>query len=352
LTLSTDLPLSKYDEPQERANFYDEVLARVKSLPNVVSAAYTTSVPLEWKGGTSGFYPEGKPILQSWSYDANHRQVSHEYLATMGIPLLRGRHFDSRDQAQAQPVAIVNATMAQQFWPGEDPIGRRFKLGAPASDEPWREIVGVAGDVRQMSTDAPVKAEMYLPYSQMTTNPWYAARDLVIRTSGEPMQIVDAVRREVQAVDPDQPLSSIRTMANVIDEETATRRIGTTLSIVFGALALLLATVGIYGVLSYFVVQHARQIGVRLALGAQPRDVLSLVLRKGLLLTMVGVAIGLAASIALTRLMRSLLFEVSAVDPMTFAVVATLLTCVALVACCIPARRAAKVDAVVALRYD
>ena len=352
LTLRTDLPLNKYDEPQKRANFYDDVLARVKSLQNVVAAAYTTSVPLEWKGGTSGFFPEGKPVLPSFSYDANHRQVSYEYLTTMGIPLIRGRQFDSRDQSQAQPVAIINAAMARQFWPGEDAIGRRFKLGAPDSDEPWRVIVGIAGDVRQMGTDVPVKAEMYLPYSQMTTDPWYAARDLVIRTSTDPMRIVDAVRREIQAVDPDQPLSNIRTMAAVIDEETETRRVGTTLSTAFGALALLLVTVGIYGVLSYFVVQHTRQIGVRLALGAQPRDVLSLVLRKGLFLTLIGLAIGLAASVALTRLMRSLLFEVSAADPMTFAAVAILLACVAFAACCIPARRAAKVDPIVALRYE
>jgi putative ABC transport system permease protein len=243
--------------------------------------------------------------------------------------------------------------MARQFWPGEDAIGKRFRLAAPpGSEEPWRVIVGVAGDVRQMGTDAPIKAEMYLPYSQMTTAAFYAPRSLVVRTSGDPLRIVAAVRREIRAVDPDQPLSDIRTMADVIDEETAPRRIGTTLSGAFAVLALVLASLGIYGVLSYFVAQQTRPMGVRLALGAQPRDVLSLVLRKGLLLTLTGVAVGLLASLALTRLMQNLLFGVSAFDPSTFAAVAIVLTAVALAACVLPARRAAKVDPLVALRYE
>jgi putative ABC transport system permease protein len=270
----------------------------------------------------------------------------------MGIPLVRGRHFDERDQLQSEPVVIVNETMAREFWPGEDAIGKRFRLAGPDSDEPWRAIVGIAGDVRQMGTDAPIKAEMYLPYSQMTTQPWYAARSLVIRTSGDPLRLVAAVRSEIRAVDPDQPLSDIRTMADVIGKETAPRRIGTTLSGAFAVLALVLASLGIYGVLSYFVAQQTRPMGVRLALGARPRDVLSLVLRKGLVLTLTGVAIGLLASLAVTRLMQNLLFSVSAFDPATFAVVAAVLTSVALAACALPAWRAAKVDPLVALRYE
>jgi putative ABC transport system permease protein len=352
LTLATDLPRSKYDEPQKRRSFYDEVLARVGSLPEVQSVAYTTSVPLDWQGGTTSVNLEGRPIEPGVIYDANHRQVSSAYLATMGIPLLRGRHFDERDRLEAEPVAIVNETMARQFWPGEDAIGKRFKLRRPEPDEPWRVVVGVAGDVRQMGTDAPTKAEMYLPYSQMTSAPSFAARSLVIRTSGDPVRIVAAVRREIRAVDPDQPLSDIRTMADIIDKETAPRRVGTTLSSAFAVLALALASIGIYGILSFFVAQQTRQIGVRLALGAQPRAVLSLVLRKGLVLTLAGVAIGLAASLALTRLMQNLLFGVSAFDPLTFAAVAVVLTIVALAACALPARRAAKVDPLVALRYE
>jgi putative ABC transport system permease protein len=352
LTVRTDLPLNKYGEPQRRANFYDEVLTRVAALPDVVSAAYTTSVPLEWKGGTTGFYPEGKETLQALSYDANHRQVSAGYFATMGIPVLRGRHFDERDRLQAEPVAIVNEAMARQFWPGEEAVGKRFKLGGPSSDEPWRRIVGIAADVRQMGVDAPVKAEMYFPYAQMTVSPWYAPRDLVIRTASDPMRILAAVRQEIRAVDPEQPLSNITTMAGVIDKETGPRRIGTVLSSAFAGLALVLAAVGIYGVLSYYVVQQTRQIGVRLALGGRPSDILSLVLRKGIALTSIGVVIGLAASFALTRFMQNLLFGVRALDPATFAVVALVLTAVALTACAIPARRAARVDPLVALKYE
>jgi putative ABC transport system permease protein len=350
LTLRTDLPLNKYDEPQRRINFYDEVLARVEALPSVQSAAYTTSVPLEWKGGTTGFRPEGKEVLAQLTYDANHRQVSPGYFTTMGIGVLRGRPFDERDRLDAEPVAIVNEAMAREFWPGEEAIGKRFKMGGP--DEPWRRIVGIAADVRQMGVDAPVKAEMYFPYSQMTVSPWYAPRDLVIRTSGDPTRVIAAVRQEIRAVDPDQPLSNITTMASVIDKETAPRRIGTVLSTAFAGLALILAALGIYGVLSYYVVQQTRHIGVRLALGGRPRDILSLVLRKGILLTSIGVVIGLAASVGLTRFMQSLLFGVRALDPVTFAVVACVITAVALAACAIPARRAAKVDPLVALRYE
>jgi len=203
-----------------------------------------------------------------------------------------------------------------------------------------------------MGVDAPVKAEMYFPYAQMTVSPWYAPRDLVIRTSGDPARIVAAVRQEIRAVDPDQPVSNIATMADVIDKETGPRRIGTVLSSAFAGLALVLAALGIYGVLSYYVVQQTRQIGVRLALGGRPRDILSLVLRKGVVLTLIGVVIGLGASFALTRLMQNLLFGVGALDPLTFAVVAVVIAAVALAACAIPARRAARVDPLTALRYE
>jgi len=356
LVLRTQLSGSKYPGQPQRAAFYQQVLERVTSLPGVISAGYVTTIPLEWKGGTSGFTIEGRAVdpamAQGLSYDANHRQVSADYLKTMGVPLRRGRYFNDGDNEQTTPVAIINETMARQYWSGEDPVGKRFKLGVPNGNRPWITIVGVVGDVRQMGVDDPVKAEMYLPYRQLTDYQSYAPRALALRTAVDPMSVVAAVRREIHAVDPDQPISNIRTMETVLGDETAPRRLSVTLLTVFAALALLLAALGIYGVLAYFVTQHTPEIGVRLALGAQRRNILALVLKKGMGLALTGVGIGLAAAFALTRLMATLLFDVSATDPMTFAVIALLLTVVALVACYLPARRAMKVDPMVALRYE
>jgi putative ABC transport system permease protein len=352
LTLRTGLARNRYNEHYKRVAFYDQVLERVRSLPGVVSAGYTTSVPLEWKGGTSGFVPEGLQALPGLSYDANHRNVSADYLQTLGIPLLEGRYFDSRDNARSQAVAIVNETMARQYWPEQSALGKRFKIGDPDSERPWLSVVGVVGDVRQMGIDVPVKAEMYLPYQQVPYYAWFAPRDLVIRSSGDPMNLVAAVRSEVRAVDPLQPISNIRTMEQILGEETAPRRLSMTLLATFAGLALLLAAIGIYGVLSYFVVQYTPEIGIRLALGAQTGHVLGLVLRRGMILVVLGVGIGLIASLVLTRWMTSLLYGVSASDPATFASIALMLTAVALLACYIPARRATKVDPLVALRCE
>jgi putative ABC transport system permease protein len=308
------------------------------------------------KGGTNGFYPEGRTVEQALagglSYDANHRQVSADYLKTMGIPVLRGRSFNDSDNEQSIHVAIVNETMARQYWPGENAIGKRFKLGDPNDDVPWLTIVGVAGDVRQMGVDEPVKAEMYFPYQQSNDQQWFAPRDLAIRTSVDPLSLVSVVRNEIHQVDPDQPISDVRTMDQVLGEETASRRLGMTLLTIFAALALLLATLGIYGVLAYFVVQHTQEIGVRMALGAQGRDIVSLVLKKGMRLAVLGVVIGLGASFVLTRLMASLLFGIGTADPVTYATIALLLILVALFACYLPARRATKVDPMVALIYE
>ena len=354
LTMRTVLPREKYKEPQQRSNYYRQVLERVERLPGVVSAGYSTSVPLLWKGGTSGFYPEGiKSPIPGMAYDSNHRQVTADYLKTMNVPLRAGRYFDSRDNEHSMPVAIINETMARQYWPGENALGRRFKIGDP--DEPgkqWKEIVGIVADIRQMGLDEPVKAEMYFPHEQVTDWLGFRPRDLAIRTTGDTTNLVSAVRQAIREVDPDQPVSNVATMAEVLGEEAAQRRMGMIMLVGFAALALLLASLGIYGVLAYFVTQHTNEIGVRLALGATPRNILFLVLKKGMGLTLIGVVIGIAASFAFTRWMSSLLFGVKAADPLTFIAVPLLLGIVALLACAIPARRATKVDPMVALRYE
>lgn len=358
LTVRTILPDTKYRDLREyitkehnhRVAFYDQVLEEVSVLPGVVSAGYTTSVPLVWKGGASGFITENRQPDPAVPANAIHRQVSAAYFQTMGISLRKGRYFDDRDGQQSLPVAIINETMAHSYWPDEDPLGRRFKLGVP--NAPWLTIVGIVADVRQMGMDVPVKSEMYFPYRQIASHPWYGPRDLVVRTAGDPMKLVSAVREVIRRVDPDQPISNVATMEELLTRETGSRRLGMILLSVYSGLALLLAALGIYGVLSYVVAQQTHEIGVRLALGAGSGDILGMVLRRGATLVFIGVMIGALAAFALTRLMTSLLFGVSATDPPTFSGIALMLILVALAACLLPARRATRVDPMVALRCD
>ena len=357
LKLRTTLPDNKYrdlstyirTEHPRRLAFYSQVLERAGALPGVVSAGYTTSVPLGWKGGANGFTIEERQQEAGLTPNAIHRQVSVAYFQTMGIDLRVGRYFDDRDSEQSLPVAIVNESMAS-YWPNQDAVGKRFKLGAP--NAPWLTIVGIVADFRQMGMDIPVKPEMYLPYRQVATHPWFGPRDLVVRTSGDPKSVVAAVREVIRAVDPDQAVSAVVTMDELLTKETGSRRLGMILLTSYAGLALLLASLGIYGVLSYLVVQQTPEIGVRLALGASRGDVLGLVLKRGAVLVLSGVAIGAAAAFVLTRLMASLLFGVGATDPIVFVGISLLLTGVALTACFVPARRATKVDPMVALRYE
>ncbi|HLM58558.1 MAG TPA: ABC transporter permease [Pyrinomonadaceae bacterium] len=349
LTVRTQLAMNRYGEHARRVAFYEGVLSRVKSLPGVEAAAYTTAVPLVWKGGGSGLTVEGRELGPGEVVNANHRQVTPDYFRALGVALKQGRPFSEQDDEGALPVAVVNEAMARAYWPGQSPLGKRFRLG---EELPWLTVVGVAADVRQMGADAPVKAEMYLAYRQAAPHHFFAPRDLVVRAKAAPSDLVPGVRRAVHEVDPQQPLSSVRTLDEVLGRETAQRHTGMMLLTAFAALALLLAALGIYGVLSYFVVQHTREIGVRMALGARAGDVLRLVVGKGMALTLAGVGLGLVGALGLTRLMRSLLFEVKATDPLTFAALALLLTLVALVACLVPARRAMKIDPMEALRHE
>ncbi len=352
LTVRTSLPEKKYEEHAKRVAFYDQVLARVEALPGVTAAGYSTSVPLAWKGGSTGITIEGSTPKPGEFNDALHRQISTGYLQTINAGLREGRFFDDRDRLQTEAVAIVNETLARVHWPGESALGKRFKFGPVTSKRPWVTVVGVTADLRQMGVSAPVKAEVYVPYRQADYHAWFAPRDLVVRTTGDPSSLAAGVREAVQSVDPHQPISAVMTMSELLGEETVTQRLGMGLLAAFAALALLLATIGIYGVLSFFVTEHTAEIGVRLALGAQPNRILAMVMKKGMRLALIGVATGLAASLALTRFVRSLLFEVSPSDPLTLSGVALLLVVVALAACYIPARRAMKVDPMIALRCE
>jgi len=261
--------------------------------------------------------------------------------------------FSAEDGAQSLPVALVNEAAARQYWHGEDPLGRRFKVGGPEdADTPWVTVVGVVADVRQNDVDAPAKSELYMPYHQGAYLESFAPKTLAIRTAGDPSAVMASVRRQIAAVDKDVPLSDVRTMDEIVGKAMSGRRVGTMLVGAFAALALLLASVGIYGLLSHRVQQMMPEIGVRLALGASPRDVFGLIVWRGMRLMLVGTAAGLALSLAVTRFLQSILFGVSAGDPFTFLAAPLVLAIVALGACVLPARRASSVNPNTALRYE
>lgn len=349
LTLRTALPLDRYGEHGRRAEFYDRVLDRLGQEPGVEAAGFTTSVPLEWKGGTSSLAIEGTARDPALAYDANHRQISAGYFETVGMPLRQGRFFRPADDDRAPLVVIVNEALARQYWPGENPVGRRLAID-PGQAPQWRTVVGVVGDVRQMGLDVPARAEIYIPYRQMTTQPWFTPRDLVVRTAGDPTLAVDAVSRVVHSVDPGLAISNIRPLDEVLDEEVASRRVGTTLLISFAAFALVLAVVGLYGVIAYFVVQHVPEMGVRMALGAQRSDILRFVIARGMSLAAVGVLVGIAAAVTLPRIMASLLYGVTGGGNLIWLAASLLLLVLSLAASYLPARRATRLDPVAALR--
>jgi predicted permease len=345
VTARTPLP-PRYADSSRRNAFYRDVIDRVGKIPGVVSAGYVTFLPMTLKGGTRGFQIEGVP--RGPGRDALYRQVTPGYLATMRIPIRQGRGIEERDGPQAPRVAVISETMARKFWPDENPLGKRIKLGPPSA--PWIEIVGIAGDVKQMGLEAPTKAEIYVS-SQQDFLLFFAPADLAIRTSGAPLSLA-ALRKEIWAVDREMPVSGFRTMEQILDTETVQRRMQMSLLGAFAGLALLLAGLGIYGVMSYAVAQRTREIGIRMALGAERRQVLRMVIGQGMILALLGVGFGLAAALASTRLLASLLFGTAATDPFAFFSVAVLLIAVALAACFLPARRASRVDPLVALRYE
>jgi putative ABC transport system permease protein len=356
-------PESTYPDDLRVAAFYEDLLQRVRSLPGVTDAAAASGIPIGSGNTGTELQIEGGPSDLSdldMRRVVGFRVVSPGYFRTMGIRLVRGRLLEDSDQELAMPVAVINETMARAYWPNGDALGRRFRLLDRADPKDARTVfltvVGIVADAKNNALTQKAEKEAYVTMRQRTVaiRTMGAARrmTLTVRTSVEPMNLAAAIRQEVTALDRNVPITEVRTMEQILARVTAQPRFNTILLGIFAAVALALASVGIYGVLSYSVTQRTREIGIRIALGARRGDVVRLVVGQGMLLTLLGLAIGLAASFALTRLMEGLLYEVSATDPSTFAFIALLLTGVALVACYIPARRAAKVDPMVALRCE
>jgi len=350
LTMKVVLPDTKYPDKEHRAPFFRELIRRVQTLPGVQSVAVASNLPLTYSGDSMPIGIEGRadPPPDQMP-DVVMRVVSPSYFSTMGIPLVQGRDFNDQDRPESVRVAVISEKTARHFWPNESPIGKRFKPGSVTGDSPWREIIGIVKDVRQNDFIAEPKMQMYLCHEQVNS---FSANAVVVRTSVDPLSLGTAVRRIVWEIDKDQPVSDIRSMDEIVSTAVARQRFSTILLGIFATLALVLAAVGIYGVMSYSVAQRTREIGIRLALGAQRNDVLKMTMGQGLKLVSVGVGIGLAAAFVLTRVMASLLFGVSATDPITFATISLVLMSVALLASYLPALRATKVDPMVALHYQ
>jgi predicted permease len=348
LTMTTRLSSTKYAEAIKRMNYFESVLAGVRALPGVERAGFTSNLPFTARGSTNGFTIEGRPFGVGERPDALYREMTTDYLETMRVRLLEGRFFGNEDRANSLPVVIINETFKKQYWPNESPLGKRIQTD---DETPWQTIVGVVKDVRERGLELDMKPAVYLPVVQVPKG-WNIPSQLAIRTSMNPLAVAKAAREVIWSVDRDQPISDVRTMDDIVNLEVADHKQQTTLLGAFAALALMLATLGIYGVLSYTVTQRTREIGLRMALGANAGDVTRMVVGQGLALTTLGIAIGLAAAFVLTRTMTKLLVGVVAGDPAVYATVGALLAVVAFVACYIPAFRASRVDPMIALRDE
>lgn len=351
--LTLGIPMAQTENPDfvRRSDFVQTILERVRALPGVRSAGFTSLLPLTWKTGmAAGFLPEGVASPEI-SYAALDGVVSPGYFETMRVPLVRGRLFDERDGPDAPSVAIVNQTMARKFWPNQDALDKRFSLNLGNGNFRSFQIVGIIGDLRQKGLDAPPKEEMYFPYWQANGN-YMVPSTLVIRAASDPEGLASAVRKAIWSVDPNQPVTDVMTMDDVLDSDVLQRRVQGGLLSGLAALALVLACVGIYGVMAYLVAQRTQEMGIRMALGAQRMDVLALIIGEGMKIACLGIVIGLLGAAMLTRLMASLLFGTSPTDPLTYGGVSLLLLMVTLIACCIPAHRATRIDPVLALRAE
>jgi putative ABC transport system permease protein len=349
LTMQLSLPTNKYAEPAQRELFVRRMLEEVEALPGVNSAGVTTVLPMSGNQQSGSFSIEGRQRAMNESMPHGDRwRASADYFTTMNIPLVRGRYFTEHDTAEAPGVAIIDETMAKKYWPNEDPLGKRISFEGGQQNPRWREIVGIVGHVRSVALEGDSRVQYYVPYAQSPSGGIY----LAVRAEGDPNALSGAVRNAIRGVDADLPVYKVTTMDRLVADSLAQRRFAMFLFGIFASLALVLAVVGLYGVMSYMVLQRTHEIGLRMALGAQARDILRMVVGQGVTLVAIGLGLGMLAALVFTRLMSSLLYGVSATDPLTYAGIALLLGCVALVASYLPARRATRVDPMIALRYE
>jgi putative ABC transport system permease protein len=355
--LLADLPLSQnaYAKPEQRFQFFDRIVERARTLPGVSSAAAASFLPVSGGGGLIHFNITGRPPKSPKEFTAaGYRTVSANYFETLAVPLLQGRLINAGDQEKSPAVVVINSTMARTYFPNENPLGKRLQLGAtpePEKEVPTMEIVGVVGDVLQ-GLDLGPQAEMFLPFKQADALLPVFQMSVVLRTAADPSLETSALRSALAEIDPNQPLVNVRSMEQNMSTSVAQPRFRTWLIGIFAALALILAAVGVYGVMSYTVTQRTSEIGIRVTLGAQSTDVFRNIVAEGLRIAIFGVGAGILAALALTRLLRSFLYSISASDPATFVLVAFLLILVTAAACYFPARRATRVDPIVALRYE
>jgi putative ABC transport system permease protein len=349
LTMNIGLPGIKYPKPENVVSFYKQASDRIAALPGVTAAGVTSVLPLSDNFDGRGLVVEDYPKPEGEEISVDLYVVTPGYLQAMQIPLRRGRPISDQDITDSAKVALINQTMADELWPNQDPIGRRIKFpGSEKNPTPWRTIVGIVSDVSQYSLDKKPPMQIYLPHSQFPTS----FNTFVVKTQNDPNSLLAAVRREILAVDKDQAVYNVVTLEQLHSDSISLRRFFMLLLIFFAVLTLTLAAVGIYGVMSYAVTQRTQEIGIRMALGARTGDVLALIVKGGIGLALAGVGIGLIVALVLTRLMESLLFGVAPTDVLTFVVGSLGLVAVAALACYIPARRATKVDPLVALRYE
>ena len=343
-TMRLALPAAQYTTPSSQAMFFQQVITRMQTIPGVQSAAAISRLPLTSGNSSRGLNLEGSESTDG--FNADYRVISPDYFQSMGIPLLAGRDVDERDKNQSSGVAIVNDIMARRFWPNESALGKRVLVDGDQNR--WTEVIGIVGDVKHFGLESQVKPEMYVPYFN---DPW-PFMTVVVRSKSDLGALSAAIRSEVWAVDKDIPIPDIRTMDQLLSTSVSRPRFNMLLLGIFAAIALVLSAVGVYGVMSYSVVQRTHEIGIRMALGAAKSDVLRLVVGQGMRLLLIGIGLGLATALALTRVLTTMLFGVEPSDPTTFVLISVLLAGVALAACAIPARRATRVDPIVALRYE